>query len=289
MLGRVLREDIRLETSLAPSLGGVFADPSQMEQVIVNLAVNARDAMPDGGTLGIATANVELCEEQVRAYPGLAAGPYVLLAVSDSGIGMDAETCAHIFEPFFTTKAPGQGTGLGLSTVYGIVRQSGGHVLVHSEPGQGTTFHIYLPRARAAAKPVERRTSGGTAARGSGTVLLVEDEAAVRAVTRKILERSGYTVLAASGGHEALQIFESHGGEVDVLLTDMVMPEMSGRDLAGRLRERRPSLRVVFMSGYTEDALLRRGGGEGGLFLQKPFTSAALTERLREAFRAAEV
>jgi two-component system, cell cycle sensor histidine kinase and response regulator CckA len=160
---------------------------------------------------------------------------------------------------------------------------------VHSAPGRGTTFHIYLPCAGATAKPVERRTSGGVSARGSGTVLLVEDQSAVRAVTRKILERTGYTVLAAASGAEALRLFEARGGEVNVLLTDMVMPEMSGRELASRLRERRPSLRIVFMSGYTEDALLRSGGGEGGFFLQKPFTSADLTGRLREALRGVEV
>jgi CheY-like chemotaxis protein len=286
MLGRVLREDVRLETALAPRLGRVYADPGQLEQVIVNLAVNARDAMPDGGALTIETADVELDEDYARLHPEVTPGPYVMLAVSDTGLGMDAATQARVFEPFFTTKAVGQGTGLGLSTVYGILKQSGGHVAVYSEPGLGTTFKVYLPRVSASSAARPRRDSRPTLHRGSGTILLVEDEAPVRAAARRILERAGYTVLEAASGPEALRLCAEHsqgGAQVDLLLTDMVMPDMSGCELAARLRERHAAVAAVFMSGYTEDTVLRQGIVEAGaVFIQKPFTPQALTQKVAE-------
>jgi PAS domain S-box-containing protein len=286
MLGRVVREDVRLQTVLEPSLGAVHADPRQLEQVIVNLAVNARDAMPNGGTLTIETCNVDLDEEETRLHAGMKPGPYVTLSVSDTGLGMDAETQARIFEPFFTTKGPGEGTGLGLATVYGIVQQSGGHVWVYSEPGLGSTFKIYLPVSALSTPARSLRDSPPAVTRGSETVLLVEDEASVRAVARRILERAGYSVVEAKSSSEAVKLFSDHRASIDLLLTDMVMPEMSGRELAERLRAESPSLRAVFMSGYTEDAVLRQGGaghGSNALFIQKPFTTRALTEKLREA------
>jgi PAS domain S-box-containing protein len=290
MLGRVLREDVRLQTALEPSLGPVHADPRQLEQVIVNLVVNARDAMPKGGTLTIETTNVDLDEEDARLHTGMRAGSYVMLSVSDTGLGMDSETQARIFEPFFTTKGPGEGTGLGLATVYGIVQQSGGHIWVYSEPGLGTTFKIYLPMSSLATLPRAPRESAPTVSRGSETVLLVEDEASVRAVARRILERAGYSVVEAKSSTEAVKLFSEHRESINLLLTDMVMPEMGGRELAERLRVENPSLPAVFMSGYTEDVVIRQGTagqGNGALFIQKPFTTRALTEKLREALDSA--
>ena len=282
LLGRVMREDIRIETDLAPMLGRVSADPGQIEQVIVNLAVNARDAMPNGGRLTIRTVDVELDDAYAQRTPGVTPGHYVRLAVTDTGTGMDAATRARVFEPFYTTKPAGHGTGLGLSTVYGIVRQSGGHVNVISEPGMGSTFEVYLPRTTAAHVPEQRRSEGGMAL-GSETVLLVEDDGSVRAVARRILERAGYTVIEAASGGEALKLFDARGAEIDVVLTDMVMPGMSGRELAVKLRERNPSLRALFMSGYTEDSVLLLGMADpGAAFIQKPFSARSLTERLRE-------
>ncbi|HEY1178936.1 MAG TPA: ATP-binding protein, partial [Phytomonospora sp.] len=286
MLARVLREDVRLETALTPTLGRVHADPGQLEQVIVNLAVNARDAMPAGGMLTIETADVELDEAYCRARADVTPGPYVMLAVSDTGVGMDAATQARIFEPFFTTKDVGKGTGLGLSTVYGIVKQSGGHVAVYSEPGLGTTFKVYLPRA--STSPAGRPRSGSHPAlhHGSGTVLLVEDDAQVRAAARRILARAGYTVLEAASGPEALRLCAERpqsAGPIDLLLTDMVMPEMGGRELAARVRVLHPAAATAFMSGYTADAVLRHGVVDpGSVFIQKPFTPETLTQKVRE-------
>jgi signal transduction histidine kinase/ActR/RegA family two-component response regulator len=283
MLGRLIGEDIALLTTPTPELGRVKADRGQIEQVIMNLAVNARDAMPQGGRLILETANVELDDEFVRRHVGARPGPHVMLAVSDTGTGIPREIQAHIFEPFFTTKEQGKGTGLGLATVYGIVKQSGGYVEVNSESDQGTTFRIYLPRLDAAATTVDRSTRSTAAAGGTETILLVEDEEGVRELARDILRASGYTVLEARNGNEALLLCERHQGRLDLLLTDVVMPRMSGRELAERLGPLRPDLSVLYMSGYTDDAVIRHGVlGAGTAFLQKPFTPAALVQRVRE-------
>jgi CheY-like chemotaxis protein len=281
MLPRLIGEDIALAVALDPDLDLVRVDRGQVEQVVMNLVVNARDAMPRGGRLTIETGNVELDGEYARQHPGVVPGRYVMLAVSDTGSGMDEATRARIFEPFFTTKAPGQGTGLGLSTVYGIVAQSGGHVRVYSEPGQGSTFRIHLP-------PVadERETAAPAAApppaHGHETVLLVEDEEMVRRVAREILEFQGYTVLVASNGEEAAQTAAQHGGAIDLLVTDVVMPGMSGRVVADRLVAARPDLKVLFMSGYTDGAIAHHGVLEAGTaYLAKPFTVDTLAAKVR--------
>ena len=269
MLGRLIGEDIALLTTPTPGLGRVKADRGQIEQVVMNLAVNARDAMPQGGRLILETANVDLDDEYERRHVGARPGPHVMLAVSDTGTGIPREIQAQIFEPFFTTKEQGKGTGLGLATVYGIVKQSGGYIEVDSEPGQGTAFRIYLPRLDAAA--------------ATETILLVEDEEGVRELARDILRASGYTVLEARNGAEALLLCERHQGPLDMLLTDVVMPRMSGRELAERLAPLRPELSVLYMSGYTDDAVIRHGVlAAGTAFLQKPFTPAALVQRVRE-------
>jgi len=267
-----------------PGLGHVRADPGQLQQVILNLAVNARDAMPEGGRLTIETHNVELRETYADEHRAVTPGPYVLLAVSDTGAGMTAETQAHLFEPFFTTKGLGQGTGLGLATVYGIIKQTGGHIWVYSELGQGTTFKIYLPRVDEPAEPLEApSTARPQHLRGTERILLVEDEAAVRAVTRQLLQRNGYSVIEAPEGAVALTLL--NGGEVtvDLLLTDVVMPGMSGRELAERAATGCPGLRVLFMSGYTDDAVVRHRILEAGLnYLQKPFHPDALLRKVRD-------
>ena len=283
MLGRLLGEDIALVTRLDPALGAVKADPGQLEQVIMNLAVNARDAMPGGGKLTIETANAELDDTYVREHFPARPGSYVMLAVSDTGTGMSDEVQSHLFEPFFTTKEKGKGTGLGLATVYGIVKQSGGYIWVYTEPGHGTTFKIYLPRVAGA--PAQRASGPKASPVGAGTetVLLAEDEAAVRAVARHALERQGYTVLEASSGEAALDLAERHSGRIHLLLTDVIMPGMNGRALALRLSELRPDLRVVYMSGYTEEAITRHGVLEPGLtYVQKPFTPEGLARKVRE-------
>ena len=294
MLQRLLGETINLVTITAPDLGGITADPGQMEQMILNLCVNARDAMPDGGRLTIRTANVELDAAAAARWSDVKAGPYVMLEVADTGIGMDPETRSHLFEPFFTTKEQGKGTGLGLSTVYGTVKQSGGHISVESEPGRGSTFTVYLPRvAAAAALPEARPVPAGPARRpraearltpGRGeTILLVEDAQRVRAVVREILEMSGYVVLEARHGAEALERSNRHSGVIHLLVTDVVMPQMSGRELAQRLATLRPELKVLYMSGYTDDAIVRHGVLASGIaFLSKPFTPDALALKVRE-------
>ncbi|HEU4628113.1 MAG TPA: ATP-binding protein, partial [Gemmatimonadaceae bacterium] len=288
MLRRVLPADIRLVTRLDPALGRVCVDPGQLEQVVMNLAVNARDAMADGGTLVIETANVELTEDEAPLHPAAAAGPYVTITVTDTGIGMTEEVRAHMFEPFFTTKEAGRGTGLGLATVYGIVTQSGGHVWVYSEPGQGTVFKVYLPRVEA---PASQRPSAEVAAVRDGaraTILLAEDEAPVRAVARRILERAGYSVLEAANGSEGLRLCREHAPRIDLLLTDMMMPDMRGPELAARFRELCPEAPTVFMSGYTEDTALRQDlGTRGAWFIQKPFAPQQLTQTVREALEGA--
>jgi signal transduction histidine kinase/CheY-like chemotaxis protein len=283
MLGRLIGEDIALLTTATPGLGRVKADRGQIEQVIMNLAVNARDAMPQGGRLIVETADIDLDDEYVRRHVGARPGPHVMLAVSDTGTGIPHEIQSQIFEPFFTTKEQGKGTGLGLATVYGIVKQSGGYIEVDSEPGQGTTFRVYLPRLDAEPAPVDRSARPAAAAGGTETILLVEDEEGVRELARDILRASGYTVLEARNGPEALLLCERHQGPLDMLLTDVVMPRMSGRELAERLAPLRPDLSVLYMSGYTDDAVIRHGVlGAGTAFLQKPFTPAALVLRVRE-------
>jgi PAS domain S-box-containing protein len=284
MLGRLLGEDIQLATALAADLGAVKTDRSQIEQVILNLAVNARDAMPQGGKLTIETANIEMDDAYARDHFPAKPGAYVMLAVTDTGTGMSPETQTHMFEPFFTTKAKGQGTGLGLATVYGIIKQSAGYIWVYTEPGHGTSFKIYLPRVmqlperRAASAPSQPAAMDGTE-----TVLLAEDEAAVRAVARQALQRHGYTVLEAQSGEAALDLAQRHSGRIHLLLTDVIMPGMSGRALALRLVPMRPDVRIIYMSGYTDDAITRHGVLEPGVtYVQKPFTPDALVRKVRE-------
>ena len=282
MLKRLIGEDVELATDLAADLGTVKADPGQLEQVIMNLAVNARDAMPMGGKLTIATRNTEVAERE-RLHGLVPAGRYALLAVSDSGMGMDEQTQARIFEPFFTTKEQGKGTGLGLATVYGIVKQSEGFIEVESEIGRGTTFTTYLPRVDLRADTEAGSTSPPASLRGTETVLVAEDAGGVRTVARQVLKRHGYVVLTAADGQSALELAAEQEGPIHLLVTDVIMPEMSGRQLADRLRELRPSLKVLFVSGYTDDAVVRHGILEPGIaFLQKPFTPESLARRVRE-------
>ena len=288
LLQRVLGEDVELAAALEPALGRVNADPGQMEQIIMNLAVNARDAMPRGGQFTLRTANVFLEQDYAALRPGVRPGRHVLLAVSDTGCGMDEETRAHLFEPFFTTKGPDKGTGLGLATVYGIVQQSGGHIDVESAPDRGTTFHIYLPRSKASLLPEESGAEHAEAGKGTETVLVVEDEPAVRSLLGRALRGCGYTVLEASGGAEALRLVEGYAGPIQLLVTDVVMPGMNGRQLAERLTALRPGVRVLFLSGYTDDAVMHHGvHGEGLAFLQKPFAPDVLARKVREVLERA--
>jgi PAS domain S-box-containing protein len=287
MLGRLIGEDIELVIAPGEGIGNVTADPGQFEQVVLNLVVNARDAMPDGGRITITTADVRLDAGDARLRVGLPPGDYVMLAVSDTGCGMDAETQAHVFEPFFTTKAVDKGTGLGLSTVYGIVKQSEGDVVIESVPGEGATFRVYLPRvtAEADADPGNPRVN---LPRGTETVLVAEDEEAVREVARELLTLCGYTVLEARNGREALAIGRDHEGLIHLLLTDVVMPLMSGTELAQQLTALRPATRVLFMSGYTDDnAALRRVSASENPLLEKPFSTEALARRVRAALDSA--
>ena len=283
MLRRLIGENIQLVTQFDPGLGLVQADPSRIEQVIVNLAVNARDAMPRGGRLTVETANVAVDAEYVRRHPGARAGAHARLAVSDTGIGMDRTTAARIFEPFFTTKGPGEGTGLGLSTVYGIVKQSGGTIWVYSEPGQGTAFKVYLPIAAQAAVAAEAEARAVVPSRGSETVLIAEDEEGVRELARDLLEAFGYRVLEAADPDEAIAVSRGHAGSVDLLLTDVIMPGISGRELADRLRAERPALKILYMSGYTDRAIVHHGVLDPDVaFLEKPFAAADLRRKVRE-------
>jgi len=288
LLRRLIGENIALETLLAADLGRVRADPNQIEQVLVNLAVNARDAMADGGggKLTIETANVDLDEAFTQANLGSKGGPHTMLAVTDTGTGMDATVRAHLFEPFFTTKEVGKGTGLGLATVYGIVKQSDGYISVYSEPGRGSSFKIYLPRLDARPRTSSPAIKGG-AARGTETILVVEDEPAVLALSQRALEAQGYVVLAASDATTALRLVERHGGTIHLLLTDVVMPGMSGRDLADQLAARRPGTRVLYMSGYPGDAVVQHGELQpGAAFLQKPFSPDGLARKVRDVLDA---
>jgi PAS domain S-box-containing protein len=284
MLTRVIGEDIDLIMVPAASLGAVRADAGQIDQVIMNLAVNARDAMPSGGKLTIETSNVSLDEEYARFHAPLRPGDYVLLSISDTGLGMDSETQSHIFEPFFTTKGP-KGTGLGLSTVYGIIKQSGGYVWVFSEPGKGTTFKIYLPRVPERAEPAQIVASNEAAftAPGTETILLAEDEANLRYLARQFLEKQGYTVIEAADGTRAMQIALAHQGVIHLLLTDVIMPGMNGRELAQRISEIRPQTKILYMSGYTENVIGHNGTLDAGVrLLQKPFTLRELKNKVRE-------
>ena len=283
MLQRLIGEDMILATVLAPALRKVNVDPGLIEQVIVNLAVNARDAMPQGGKLTIETGNVDLDENYAAAHSEVKPGRYVMLAVTDTGHGMTPEVQARIFEPFFTTKELGKGTGLGLATVYGIVKQSGGSVNLYSEPGHGTAFKVYLPAVEQTISTGDSQHGVKVTAHGTETILLVEDEDAVRSMTRLILQQFGYTVLEARRGAEAIRLCEQQQGKIHLLVTDVVMPEMGGRQLAERVTQLRPGIKVLYLSGYTDDAVVRHGVLQAEVaFLQKPFTMAALANKVRQ-------
>jgi len=284
MLERMIGEDVELEIVLASGLSRVEADPGQMEQIIMNLVVNARDSMLDGGKLIIETVNVDLDKDYAKEHDvSMQPGPHVMLGVSDTGMGMDDKTKSHIFEPFFTTKEVGKGTGLGLSTVYGIVKQSGGYIWVYSEPGQGTTFKIYLPAVEREAAQVQEEQTSSDDFTGSETILIVEDDDSLRNMVCEILEPQGYSILEAQNGIEALRVSESHSGQIHLMLTDVVMPKMGGRELEEHLRPLRPDMKVIYMSGYTDNAILHHGVLSPGIeFLEKPFTPAGLRKKVRE-------
>jgi hypothetical protein len=287
MLKRLIGEQVELATALAPDAGVVRVDPGQLEQVIVNLAVNARDAMPSGGRLLIESRNVDVDVPGADGAPLIPPGGYVLLVVSDNGTGMDAATQARIFEPFFTTKAHGKGTGLGLATVYGIVKQSGGHIAVYSELGHGTSFKIYLPRLDDSAEPPRKPADPAAPLGGTETILLVEDERALRDLTSRILEPKGYTVLTAVDGEAAQAIVMSHPGPIHLVLTDVVLPGMSGSEVAAWIVRQRPGIQVLYMSGYTDDAIVHHGVLEAGMhFIEKPFTGLGLARKVRQLLDA---
>jgi two-component system, cell cycle sensor histidine kinase and response regulator CckA len=284
LLPRLIGEDVELSIRMAQNLGKIRADASQMEQIIMNLAVNARDAMPTGGRLLIETSNAELDRTYNTTHPIVKAGRYVLLAVSDTGTGMDAETQAHIFEPFFTTKEPGKGTGLGLATVYGVVKQSGGFVWVYSEVGKGTSFKIYLPRVDQPEDKGSVPLPFAEAPRGTETILLAEDEQDVREVAREFLESGGYTVIEAHNGAEALRLAVEHKAAIDLLVTDMVMPGMTGKELARRLQHQHSGIGVVYMSGYSEQTAAETTQADASmLLLTKPFSRGSILRAVREA------
>jgi PAS domain S-box-containing protein len=283
MLRSLIRENIDLVIVTQPELGLIHADPGQIQQIIMNLAVNARDAMLDGGKLTIETVNVELDEEYVQGHLAGRPGPYIMLAISDNGIGMDAETKARLFEPFFTTKEKGKGTGLGLSTIYGIVKQSNGFIWVYSEPGKGTTFKIYFPRAEGIIEPAPQEKTPETKNKGNETILVVEDDHAVRALTSRILCEHGYAVLEASNGMEAAEIAQRYSGEIHLVITDVVMPGISGRELEAQLKKSRLGIKTIFVSGYTDNAIVHNGILESNIdFLQKPFSVDSLLRKVRQ-------
>lgn len=284
MLCRLIGEGIELVTLPGEGLGRVKVDPGQIEQVIVNLVLNACDAMPKGGKLTLETANVNLDNEYARRHLTVTPGEYVMLAVSDTGLGMTEEVKAHLFEPFFTTKGVGKGTGLGLANCYGIIKQSGGNIWVDSEPGKGTTFKIYFPRVKEEAEALPMRDKFGHIPQGTETVLLAEDEPSVRAVVASALRKLGYTVLEAANGEKALRVAREHAGkEIHLLLTDVVMPRMSGKTLAEQLRTERPNMKMLFMSGYTNESIVSHGVPDLSIgFLQKPFSSTVLAGKVRE-------
>jgi CheY-like chemotaxis protein len=283
MLRRLVPESIDLVTVLQPYLGRISADPVQIQQVILNLLVNARDAIPKEGTLIIETADVDLDGDYVRDHHIVTKGPYVMLAISDSGVGMDEETKSHLFEPFFTTKEKGKGTGLGLSTVYGIVKQSNGYIWVYSEPGNGTTFKIYFPRVTHPGARFAAEKKIHSEFRGSETVLVVEDELAVRDLACRILRGRDYTIFSAANGRDAVEFAQKYEGRIHMVLTDVVMPGMSGRDLVDQLKSTRPEIKALYFSGYTDNAILHRGILDpGAAFLQKPFSVESLLHKVRE-------
>ena len=287
MLRRLIGEDIDLQFIASHGLERVCADRGQIEQVLMNLVVNARDAMPGGGKLTIETANAALDQKYADDHPSVTPGAYVMLAVSDTGDGMDTETKRRLFEPFFTTKEQGKGTGLGLATVYGIVRQHGGSISVHSEPGEGACFKIYLPCAAEGVPEAAHLAEPEPLPEGSETILVVDDDEAVRAIAQRALTAQGYVVLAAKSANEAERLLADHPDEVALLLTDMVLPGRSGTHLYGAAKAGRPYLRVLYMSGYTENAVLRHGALEPGAFLiQKPFPPETLVQRVREVLDA---
>jgi len=282
MLSRLIGEDVELITVAAAEPATIRTDPGQLEQVVMNVVVNARDAMPGGGKLIIETANAQVDQTNAGPNVDLKPGSYVVLAISDTGMGMDPETVTHLFEPFFTTKAPGKGTGLGLATAYGIVKQSGGAISVYSEPGRGTTVKIYLPSTEAkAAEAAEQEPAA--ALRGSETILVLEDEARVRKLVCEVLAARGYHVLEAVRGEEAIRMATEHQGRIHLLLTDVVMPEMSGPQALEQIRARQPNMKVLFMSGYTDEAMVHHGIPDSGApFLQKPFLPETLARKVRE-------
>jgi two-component system, cell cycle sensor histidine kinase and response regulator CckA len=283
LLRRLIGEDIDLLTITEPALGQVKVDPGQIEQVVLNVAVNARDAMPNGGQLTIQTSNVYLSEDYAKHHVAAVAGNYVMLSISDNGCGMDLGTKDRIFEPFFTTKGAGKGTGLGLSTVYGIVKQSGGNIWVYSEVGKGTAFKIYLPRVDESRDKGFAQGDSSPAPLGTEAILLVEDEEQVRRIAQEILEAQGYQVLVATNGEEALAFAQQYDGEIHLMITDVVMPQMGGREAVERLSSLRPGTRVLYMSGYTDDAIVRHGLMDERLeFLEKPFTADALVRKVRK-------
>jgi len=287
LLRPIIGEDIRVELRLDPQTGYVEADPAQLEQVILNLALNARDAMPRGGVLSLETCNIVVDAAMARQHPGLLPGAYVRLWVADTGQGMSPEVMTRIFEPFFTTKESGKGSGLGLSTVYGIVKQSGGCITVTSESGRGAAFGVYLPAVRQLRERLPASTARTEPRSGNETVLLVEDEPVVSRLTSDLLEEAGYRILCSPSGADALLLLESHSGPIDLLITDVVMPEMTGPDLAGRVRKSRPHTRVLYMSGYTDDEILcRKGLPENSSFIQKPFTPLEFVRKVRETLDA---
>jgi two-component system cell cycle sensor histidine kinase/response regulator CckA len=288
MLTRLVGEHIEVTVLPEPALGRVQVDAAQLEQVIVNLVVNARDAMPDGGRLTIETQNVTLEKGSTSQHIGTPPGTYVLIAFTDTGVGMDPATQARIFEPFFTTKARGKGTGLGLSTVYGIVKQSGGSVSVYSEPNRGSTFKVYLPRVVEPVPTTAEEAGQPVGTSGTGTVLIVEDEAAVRLLAMRSLLRRGYAALVARDGEEALRVSEQHSGPIHLLLTDVVLPGTSGPKLAATLTAIRPELRVLYMSGFTESAVMHHGVLDPGTaFIQKPFSPQVLSLKVQEVLSTA--
>jgi two-component system, cell cycle sensor histidine kinase and response regulator CckA len=283
MLRRLIGEDIQFLTILAPELWPVKVDPGQIEQVIMNLVVNARDAMAGGGRLMIETANVNLDTEYARRHIAVKPGAFVMLAVTDTGCGMDADTQSHLFEPFFTTKEKGKGTGLGLSTVYGIIKQSGGNIWAYSEIGKGSTFKVYLPRVEAEVRSYKPKEPVSMVAGGTETILLVEDEEAVRTMISRVLHGNGYRILEAGNGKEAMEICRQHTGPIHLMVTDVIMPQMSGRELAEQIAPLRPEMKVLFMSGYPDNAIVHHGVLESGTaFLQKPFNLRALEGKVRE-------
>jgi CheY-like chemotaxis protein len=283
MLRRLIPENIDLAITVQSCLGLIYADMGQVQQILMNLVINARDAMPQGGKLTIETANVYHDEEYVQSYPAVKVGSYVMLAISDNGIGMDKTIKSHLFEPFFTTKEKGKGTGLGLSTVYGIVKQSDGFIWVYSEPGKGTTFKVYFPRVEGKVAKLKNEIKSELRTRGVETLLLIEDESSVRSLAARILRERDYTVLEASNGQEALDVAREYAGVIHLTLTDVIMPGMSCKDLVSQLDAMRPGIKVLYTSGYTDNAIVHHGILDSGVtFLQKPFTVEHLERKVRE-------